>query len=370
MRQEARWGWAGAVLALTVGTASADGIVGGYHGLTWRFTASAFSRSIGSTHVDGGSLASEADVPGISTAVRGPRADVGPADAVAVRHYDDGFVGIDGATIPYGSTHNWSVDHPRTQIAGSTVTLSALDGTQSDPVSRRPTGDAGGGEATGRSQEWGQSLQVEVGYSANTTTVWSLLGALSTLHSARGVSQTRFSETESWRDVDRVIVDQFSLTPMGLQNVPASRSVQERNARSHRIVTESLVSEQVDMDLQTLSLGVSRTQRWKWLEFAAAAGPTMNVVRGDVTRDEAVSVSRDGGTPVVTQRWHAEQTDDKVLLGGFVQGSAGMRVGRLMHLALQGRYDVTQDYRGQLGPSDYHTSLNGFSVGASCGWDL
>ena len=363
--------WMTCVLTSVMGVLSARGdAVGGYKGFTWRISAGAFSRSISSTHVDPGSRTTEADVPSVSTAVRGPAANVGPEKALGSRTYDNGHVGMDAFAATYGSTLNWGVSDPNTQIKGNAVTMTAADGAQNRNITRQPASEVSGSSDSGSASEWGQSIQVEFGYSANTTTTWSVLGAMSSLQSSRGTRQTSFSEQQSWVDVNRQVVDTFTRTGSFIQNIPTTREYTESNGRSHSTRTENVVEQHLNFDLRTISLGISRDQHWKGLDFVVAAGPTVNIVQSDVTRSETVYVSQDGGTPTLQRAWHDAQSEDKVLPGCFIQGSAGLRLGRIMHAGLLGRYDLCQSYKGQLGPSDYKTSLNGFSLGAAISWDL
>lgn len=372
----------GAALVCSVSSSQASDVLGSYQGFSWRITASAFTRTIGSTHMSPGSMTTEADVPAVPTTIQGPRAKVGSADAIAGRLYDDGYVSDNifrvtrpGETPPPPMaapprTYDWAVKDP-SQIQGHTVLMSAADGTRSVNIATHPSETTvTGSSETGTDNEWGQSLQVEFGYSGNTSTVWSVLGAFTTLHGSRGSSQTSFSETRSWMDMNQEITDTFGLIGNSVVNIPLSRTTSETEGYHHSTRTENSVQQQLDFDLRTISIGVSLSQYWHGLQFSAATGPTVSFLSADLERSETVTVSHDGGPQQVERQWHEAQSETKTLLGAFAQGSVEYRITRVMHLGVLTRYDLSQNYKTTLGPSSYDTRMSGFSVGASVGWEL
>lgn len=363
--------WIACTIACVPGVLMAGGdTVGSYLGLTWRIGASEFSRSIGSTHVNPGARTTESDVPDVSTLRRGPLADVGPMNAVVDRLYDNGYVGTDPARMRSGRTYDWGVDNRATQIEGNSVTMSADYGVQSQNVNRQSGNPFAGSSETGSSSEWGHSLQVELGYHTGASTTWSILGAFSTLHSGREITQISFSEEQTWADVSQRVVDTFDLKGGGLQSIPVTRKYVNTGSTQHRSLTENTVQQKVEFDLHTISLGVKRSQLWHRIELNAAAGSTLNVISVNSERNESVSVSQDGGPNSLLRQWNEAESEDKFLIGAFAQGSADFRLGKITHLGILGRYDISEPFKGHLGPSEYNTGLDGFSLGASISWDL
>ena len=196
------------------------------------------------------------------------------------------------------------------------------------------------------------------------------MGAFSTLHSAREITQRSFSEEQTWVDVSQRVVDTFELKGGGLKTTPVTRKYLNTGSEEHRSLMENTVQQKVDFDLHTISLGVKHSQRWNRFEFNAAAGSTLNVIRVVSERNESVSVSLDGGPGSELRQWNESESGDKVLVGAFAQGSAEFRLGKITHFGILGRYDISEPFKGHLGPSEYNTSLNGFSLGASISWDL
>ncbi|MEI6810282.1 MAG: hypothetical protein WCN95_16305, partial [bacterium] len=312
--------WIACAIVGVPGVLTAEGdTVGSYLGLSWRIGASEFNRSIGSTHVDAGARTAESDVPVVSTVRRGPLADVGPVNAVVDRLYDNGHVGNDPAKMRSGLTYDWGVDNRASQIKGNSVTMSADYGVQSQDVTRQTGNPGGGSSETGSSSEWGHSLQVELGYHSSPTTMWSVMGAFSTLHSAREITQRSFSEEQTWVDVSQRVVDTFELKGGGLKTTPVTRKYLNTGSEEHRSLMENTVQQKVDFDLHTISLGVKHSQRWNRFEFNAAAGSTLNVIRVVSERNESVSVSLDGGPGSELRQWNESESGDKVLVGAFAQ---------------------------------------------------
>ena len=348
---------------------SAKGLQTGWGDFSLRISASAFDRTIGGTTFTPGSNASESDVPSITSGIGGSRANVGPDNKYANRIYNDGYVGMDSLTKERGITRKWGVANP-SQIKNGMAVMTASDGTQYSNQGHQTTQTGGESTDGGSESSWGSSVQIEALYAQSETTSWGLLLSLSTVGMSQENTVTSFDDEQQWQQSDRQIVDTFTVQGNALRNIPSSRALAYVDPTEHTLRTYNLVDQKLSFDLQTVSLGVSRVRIWKLFEFEAAGGPTVNFVEADSSRYESLLTSQDGGPSTLVGESRDSSSENTVLAGAFVQGSASLKLGRVAHVSLIGRYDVAQEYKGGTGPSTYTADLNGFTVAASIGWDL
>lgn len=322
-----------------VQTVCAEAVIGSYKGFSWRISAGTFSRRVGNTHVRPGSRTTDANVPSIPSAEREIQMPGGLGEGGGFPPGPGGGGGEDGGPIEVAPEK--SVGGEATRFGGG---LSAISGR--DPVGVAAPGagiQSRGVVDTGAGSEWGQSIQFELGYKGDATADWRLVGAVSTLRTERDIATSSFSREQEWEESD---------------------------GDRREALTRNHVEQSMDFDLETISVGLSRVHRWKGVEYALAAGPTVNLVQSHLSREEAVFVRRDDRAPDVRQEWRDTRSGNTTLLGAFAQGSIMFRLYRVMHAGVLARYDLSQDYKESVGPSKLNTSLDGFTAGVSVSWDL
>ena len=127
------------------------------------------------------------------------------------------------------------------------------------------------------------------------------------------------------------------------------------------------ISESLDMDLSTLSLGMSMKGKYRRVYVVGSTGPTLNMVEKDATYEETLYESSNGGLPQVLKYWSDNSSGTECMFGYYVQAEVGVRIYRELHLGVFGRYDWLENVSGNVGPSRYEVNPSGGSMGGTVG---
>lgn len=360
------------LITLGAAGAAASDFQGGAGDFKWRFSANAFTRTLPGTSFKPGSRTTQQDVPGVPQGIQGPRADIGPAGGPFDRTYDDGWIVDEGRFVigndrkPIPVTSDWGVADS-SQVEAGRASFSVADGVQSTEQGSRTEATGGSASGTGHSSAWGGAIEAELLYRQGSNICWGVLFNYSELGQSEGLQTSSFQNEQAWRDSDRTITDTFDVQGGLLINQPVRRDVRDSDAGGHVQRTYNVVEQELDFELNTFSLGVSRERRWGRFFVQGAVGPTLNLVSSDATRTETLLVSRDGGPSRVLREWRDVDSDDEVLFGGFAQGSARYRLSRYLQAGIIARFDRAQSAKGAVGPASYETDLNGFTLAVTLG---
>lgn len=363
-------GWGSLVLAAA--TAAADDFAGGIRDFKWRFSASAFRRTFQGVSFTPGSSSTPEDVPAVPNGIRGARAAIGPDDGPADRNYRDGWIVDEGRFIqgpgqnPVPVTSDWGVADP-SQAQGGRAVFTAPDGVQSASLGRQTEDTDGTGSGSEASSAWGGAIEAELLYRQNSNVWRGVLFNYSRLGQEESRQSRSFRDTQAWNDHERTVTDTFETVGALLVNDPAQRVVDERSAGRHVQRAVNQVEQELDFELHTFSLGVSRERRWGRLFAQVSAGPTINLASSEAKRTETLWVSRDGGPARAVRTWSDESSSDEIRFGGFAQGSARYRLSRYLQAGLIARFDVAGRAGGQVGPGDYAADLDGFTLAFQLG---
>ena len=127
------------------------------------------------------------------------------------------------------------------------------------------------------------------------------------------------------------------------------------------------ISESLDMDLSTLSLGMSIKGNYRRVYVAGATGPTLNMLEKDATYEETLYASNNEGSRQVLKYWSDSSSGTECMFGYYVQAEVGVRIYRELHLGVFGRYDWLENVSGNVGPSRYEVNPSGGSMGGTVG---
>ncbi len=313
---------------------------------------------------------------------------VGPAGsggAAGDRTYDNGYVGSDDYSGYDGGTWNWGYKNGN-QVKGNQMEFTGVDRVWREYTRQTTVADSDNFDDANYSG--GLMLEVER-YMAQTRFVdYGLSLGLSRAQtfetSINGVNT--FNDNQRWDTYQDLVVDSYDITGLGItpKSTPynGSRAVEgpvisttqmnRRGLGSELVSTETYraynsVNESLDMDLSTLSLGMSIKGTYELLYLMGSTGPTLNIVEKDATYEETLYASANGGVPQTLNYWNNSSSGTECLFGYYVQAELGVHIYRGLHLGIFGRYDWLETVSGTVGPSSYQVNPSGGSMGGTLG---
>lgn len=287
----------------------------------------------------------------------------GPLDGYADRAYEDGFVNIDVFTQNDGRTWNWGYDNSA-QVEGNSLNFRGLDSRQTIT------------EISGTTGSWTDSDEMEAGVRLSAErALWQKdklsAGMVCGLDYARVNTGNSIQGTWTRLHQDKVVVDSYNLGPITppaapyegdffgpgplINNIPTSRAIEDA---THVDATDTvLISDSLDADVFTLSLGVTLRGEFGRVRIGAEAGPSVSVV--PLTADHVETCVGAG--------WNIDETESDTSLqpGLFGQADVDVALYKNIGLRISGRYDWIDEIDGDIGPSRYSVDISGFSL--SCG---
>ena len=315
---------------------------------------------------------------------------VGPAGVEGIngsgdRRYDDGYVGSDDYTDLDSGTWNWGYDSGR-QVKGNTIEFSGVDRVWRE-YSRQTTvtegessdsADTSGGLMVEAERYMLQTRYVDCGVKLGVSREQTFQASVAGMNT--------FDDNQRWETYEDRVVDTYDLSGTGItpdsapyrgnrtdkgpviDTTPMSR----RGLGSELVSVETYrtynsISESLDMDLSTLSLGLSLKGKYRRVYVAGSMGPTLNLVEKDATYEETLYESANGGSPQMLQYWQDSSSGTEYLFGYYVQGEVGVRIYRGLQVGVFGRYDWLENVSGNVGQSRYEVNPAGGSMGGTVG---
>ncbi|MDD5678287.1 MAG: cell envelope integrity protein TolA [Kiritimatiellae bacterium] len=311
--------------------------------------------------------------------------DAGRMGDVGNRVYDDGYVKGDDYTDLDSGTWNWGYDSGL-QVHGNQIEMSGAD-----RVWREASRQTISTEMESRDDAaYRAGLMVEmeryiakIGYTDYGLSL-GLLRAQTFNASAGGINT--FNDNQRVDTYESRVLDAYDITGLGItpgsppyhgnrethgpviDATPMTRQgmgtdmVASDSYRAYNSVAESL-----DMDLSTLSLGMSVKGHYRRVYLIGSTGPTLNMVDKDASYEETLYESSSGGMPQVLQYWNDTSSGTEYLLGYYVQAELGVLLYHQLHLGVFGRYDWLENVSGTVGPSRYEVNPSGGSMGGTIG---
>lgn len=124
----------------------------------------------------------------------------------------------------------------------------------------------------------------------------------------------------------------------------------------------STVSESMDVDLHTLSLGPRMSWEKSRLRIGLSTGLAINLANWDASYREDLYVSRNGGKARLLKSYRDDDSGSEVLPGFYLEANANVRLSQRFALFAGGRYDWAGSLDGQVGPSAFSLDLGGWTA--------
>lgn len=339
----------------------------------WRFSGGAAWRSLGDISWDSGApFSSLLQIPAIGTAVSPDPLLAGPANTFADRTYNDGFVRISPPTTGTGETWNWGYDNG-SQVAGGSLSYHGPAGNSVEIIN----------DQTISSRMWGSSdtesfsPYLAADYMLELTPSLAAGPQFSFMFMSfdAGNTGSNFSAFQERREFTNTLTDTYDLrgvippqapyagTSAGpgplIANLPANRDFTSTQIAGERLDYTNSISENLDVNLSTLSLGGQMEwHRGSW-SVRGGAGVAVNIASADAHRVETL---RQLSGPVI-QRWENSSSNTRALPGLYLSLEAALAISDNVSLSLFGRHDWSKDLRGSAGPSTYEVDLDGWTAG-------
>ncbi|MDF3129969.1 hypothetical protein P0Y35_12245 [Kiritimatiellaeota bacterium B1221] len=366
----------------------------------WSFSAGAFSRQFDGGEFRSGSRSSSVALPSGNVDYSLSTGAAGAASGVALRTYSDGFVGPDTAgstagSLFEGTTSRFGFDRDSQNNANSSLVFQgALSGEQTLSSSQSSETDL----------MWSDDSDAETGVILEFTYLLTspeksvqVLGQFSFLYSPveiRGGGSTfEAQRTDTRKELSGTLTDTYQVpTGVILPLAPYSQSSANPPPGFYpRIMDEptrtmapegttvandtvswfNQIEEKVEADVFTISFGPEvMIQVTESAFFSLSAGAAMHLVDWKATHQETLHQSN-RSAPV--REWKDEASKTDLVWGGFGQVAGGLKFGPDQDPSryfLQGfaRWDITEDLKGTVGPSEFTLDLDAFSAGAMAGF--
>lgn len=306
------------------------------------------------------------------------RGSVGSDSAIEDRVYANGYVGKDYWTDLDGGTWNWGYDDAG-QVNNNMVVMDGL--IKSVTSFKRSSSEVSGDWEKSSDNEAGVFVEAEKVLNSRGSLDYGLvINASRASFSAEDRSET-FRDKQIWNVRDFYVQDSYDISGTGItpatppyqgteagpgpqiNNVPSGRQVYSRirSSGSYEVVNSAAGS--FDMDLSTISLGLSARKNIRWFNLSGSAGPTFNIVEKEARYEEILFESINGGPLTPLCYWNDTDNDNEYIFGGYVQGALGLKLVSNLELSLFGRYDWLENISGNVGLSSYESDPSGGSFG-------
>ena len=122
------------------------------------------------------------------------------------------------------------------------------------------------------------------------------------------------------------------------------------------------VSESLDVDLHTISIGPHFSWESRRSRMGLSTGLALNVANWDADYSENLYVSENGGPAQLLETWQDHDGGTKVFPGFYLEANTNIHLTRQVSLFAGGRYDWAGTLRGSVGPSSFALDLGGWTV--------
>ncbi|NQX02407.1 hypothetical protein HQ447_17250 [bacterium] len=347
----------------------------------WEFSLSAGPawRSSGPLKFNGGSYSAGTPIPswvGGNVLLTPP---IGPADQIADRFYNDGFVRRDLSTDIDGLTTFWGYQSAG-QVAGDDLSFHAT-GFQSVRSGSQSLGTA---SSVDRHEEGlAPILQFDASYrhdlagfrpGLSGSLMWSPI-KLDRQWSDFAASQTRDDFRHDWTDHYNlggfgasIPSAPYAGSPSGpgfaLENIPDRRDFSSVWIGSDDAVLSNAVATRFRADQTTISFGPTLARRLneQW-SVEGGIGFALNWLHWSATQTETLSVEQNGSTTEFA-RWKDSTSGNKLLGGIYLQvGSEWTPMNREWSIKSFLRADFGGTFTQQIGPSEISYDTDGITGG-------
>ncbi|MFH1477184.1 MAG: hypothetical protein ABIH24_06820, partial [Verrucomicrobiota bacterium] len=349
----------------------------------WRLAVGMFVRQIGAQRFKTGSYS--ASYVGTKSARDHWVGAAGGLNDVGNRIYDDGYVKADDYTDLDNGTWNWGYDDGK-QVKGNSIEFEGVDERwrrysrhmTATEAENRENADYRGGIMLEAARYLAQTRFIDYGLS------FGLSRAQTFQASANGLNN--FNDLQEWSTYESYVLDTYDITGLGITpdsepyhgNANKEGPVIDASPMTRQHLGSDLVSaqsyqaynsisESFDMDLSTLSLGMSVKSNYRRVYVVGSTGPTLNMVEKDANYNETLFESYNGRVPQAVKYWNDSASGTECLFGYYVQAEVGVRIYRGLHLGIFGRYDWLENVSGDVGPARYEVNPSGGSMGGTLG---
>ncbi|MDF3128287.1 hypothetical protein P0Y35_03665 [Kiritimatiellaeota bacterium B1221] len=369
----------------------------------WSFSAGALSRQFDGGEFRSGSRSGSVSLPSGSKEYTLSAGEAGAETGEVLRTYSDGFVGPDTAGTTSGSffegtTSRYGFENDSQAGGGTTLVFQGpLSGVET--LSSGQSSQSGLAWSDDADAETGAILELTYRLTAPEKTV-SILGQFSFLYSPLEISgggSTFEAERKDTRNaLSGTLTDTYQV-PSGVilplapysqssENPPPgfyprimdeptrSLAPESSTVSSTNISWFNEIDENVDADVFTFSFGPEiMIHVTEGAFLSLSAGAAMHLVDWKATHEETLYQSKNGGEKQAVTTWRDEAHKTDIVWGGFGQVAGGLTFGPDQEPAryfLQGfaRWDVAEDLKGEVGPSEFTLNLDAFSAGAMAGF--
>ena len=350
----------------------------------WKVSAGVYSRRVGSQRFQIGSYASRSQIENKAANNHW----VGPAGDLLDTHnrsYTDGYLQADDYTGLDNGTWNWGYESGQ-QVKGDVIEFSGVDRVWReysrelaiDLVETSDGADYSGGLLLEAERYLAQTPHWDCGVRLGLSRAQTFQGSVAGVRT--------FDDNQRWETWQSQVVDQYDISDTGItadsepyrgtrtesgpviDTTPLRRwnAGQERvGVDSHR--TYNAIDESLDLDLSTLSLGLSLKGKYRRFYVAGATGPTLNLAEKSADYCETLYQSINGRAPQALQYWEDSTSGTEVLFGYYVQGEVGVVIYEGLQAGIFGRYDWLENISGNVGQSRYEINPSGGSLGGAVG---
>jgi len=304
----------------------------------------------------------------------------GVASGLADRFYRDGFVRIDSSGSFDGLTTFWAY-RSSAQVVGDAIVQT------SRPARRRQVERSRQFSPSSWSDDFaagGPLFELEYQVPVGEAFKVGVEVAASWVQWDGANSGSSFRARQSSITSETVVTDRFGLgggippsAPFEgsfagpgflLDAVPSARSVSQREVGRQRFDFFNRIDESLNVDLYTLSPGLSAQWDGEKVFANAGFGLAINIADWQARYREVLYVSKDGGRAKAVQSWSRASGGTDVLLGVYLQTGLGLHVTERFSVQGFARYDWSQSLRGSVGPSSFELGLDGVSGGVMASW--
>lgn len=294
------------------------------------------------------------------------------------RTYDDGFVNPDSRTPGLGRTSDYAYTSP-SQLQGTNLVYTATGGERREVL----TSSSIQASTWNEDREWTAAPYLRATLQMDRGSGWqtglSFEFSYSNIDGGRSGRTTRSAREE--RNVyDVTATDTFDASGLTLPLAPytgapdivapllpadpATRSFSETLRSTDEATWEDSVSEAVDVDLWTLSIGGEASyQNTERFYTSFGGGIAFHFANWNAQRQDTLLQSLNGGPAVAVASRSARRSGTDILLGIYFQATAGYQITKELSVEASARFDWTEELVESVGQSDFEVDLSGFSLG-------
>jgi len=301
----------------------------------------------------------------------------GSFEGLLDRSYDNGFVRKDDTGSIGGVTWFWGYDDIF-QVDQDVITFTDTSGKDVDHKYSQITdhyskegSERGNGPMFSLSYQFKGSKSLSYSAGLNISNIrFDNSWGLSNFSAVRNTDVTQYIIEDSYNLLGSVppeppYTGKFSEPGVLIEAVPSERNISLQDYPTEKVQFNNQIDKDFEFSMTSFSPALTLSYGLKNFFLDFGFGPTVNVIDWKSNYSESLKSSNENGESNILENWSDQSSGEDVVLGAFLQVSAGLNINNNWSLKAFTRKDWAKDFENEVGASRINFDLGGMSAGMS-----